>query len=776
MSDGPFSPLPYPGLASPALPASSSLEARVEEAEVEPGFVEVDPRFAARLTTAHDRWLELEAHETPHGAETLTRDLPNVGEQALQHLDERGVARVGSPVRPGTILVGMVSPRGAAPLTPEEKLLRAIFGEAMGDMVDRSLRSPACCSGEVAAVEVDAGHARVRVSWTRPLEVGDMLELDGQLTVVSAIRPLSADLACRGGPSRVLVRKHSPARDALEARCIGPYDPATHQPAEGRDVWGGQRIGVELAAALSARAPWTAWELFTIKSDSVTGRTRAHESLVKQENPGHDYLAAPDPGAPAPPGAGGIFDFFEKPKRDEQPEGVTQLVACLRALGLGLCIEPGRVSAEVLPGKRLRDEAHGRVERGGLLSQKIFGPLRDYECECGKYKRMKHRGIVCEACGVEVVQSKVRRQRCGFIELAAPCPSPLTGDPLDVIAVLPAGLREGESPLADAYEDVLAARDAARTRQAVERLFALLRDQVNALWRERVLDKAVDYSGRAHLTVDPSLTAGTCRAPRAMLAELFRPLIYGVLEAHGFVTTIKSAKRMVDAGRPEAIRAAEAVSAGYPLLLASGARVVCRTPLPWDAPAIAVDAETVRKLKDRRVAVHLPITTQAALECSTLDLELAAHSPMPRSGWLSAARDASDFVAHVLDAARQGSRDTPADPLLRSALGHPPPPPDPAALDALEAEWRQRRSSFSLQDEAAAGPARPPEAVSRPLEELELSVATANALAKLGFVTVGDLCRRTESDLLRTKGFGRKQLREVKELLAELGLSLGMRV
>ena len=61
-----------------------------------------------------------------------------------------------------------------------------------------------------------------------------------------------------------------------------------------------------------------------------------------------------------------------------------------------------------------------KPERDGLFCARIFGPIKDYECLCGKYKRMKYRGIVCEKCGVEVIQSKVRRERMGHIELAAP--------------------------------------------------------------------------------------------------------------------------------------------------------------------------------------------------------------------------------------------------------------------------------------------------------------------------------------------------------------------
>ena len=62
-----------------------------------------------------------------------------------------------------------------------------------------------------------------------------------------------------------------------------------------------------------------------------------------------------------------------------------------------------------------------KPERDGLFCAKIFGPISDYECLCGKYKRLKHRGVVCEKCGVEVIQSKVRRERMAHIELATPC-------------------------------------------------------------------------------------------------------------------------------------------------------------------------------------------------------------------------------------------------------------------------------------------------------------------------------------------------------------------
>ena len=107
-----------------------------------------------------------------------------------------------------------------------------------------------------------------------------------------------------------------------------------------------------------------------------------------------------------------IFSFFEKPKDP-------------------LSFSAIRIS--LASPEKIREWSHGEVkkpetinyrtfkpERDGLFCAKIFGPVKDYECNCGKYKRMKHRGVVCEKCGVEVIQSKVRRERLGHITLATP--------------------------------------------------------------------------------------------------------------------------------------------------------------------------------------------------------------------------------------------------------------------------------------------------------------------------------------------------------------------
>ena len=97
------------------------------------------------------------ARDTKLGPEEITRDIPNVGEEALKNLDEAGIVYIGAEVKPGDILVGKITPKGESPMTPEEKLLRAIFGEKASDVRDTSLRLPPGVSGTVVEVRVFNG-------------------------------------------------------------------------------------------------------------------------------------------------------------------------------------------------------------------------------------------------------------------------------------------------------------------------------------------------------------------------------------------------------------------------------------------------------------------------------------------------------------------------------------------------------------------------------------------------------------------------------------------
>jgi DNA-directed RNA polymerase subunit beta len=106
------------------------------------------------FTSIHIEEFEVSARDTKLGQEEITRDIPNVGEEALKNLDEAGIVYIGAEVKPGDILVGKVTPKGESPMTPEEKLLRAIFGEKASDVRDTSLRLPPGVSGTIVEVRV----------------------------------------------------------------------------------------------------------------------------------------------------------------------------------------------------------------------------------------------------------------------------------------------------------------------------------------------------------------------------------------------------------------------------------------------------------------------------------------------------------------------------------------------------------------------------------------------------------------------------------------------
>jgi DNA-directed RNA polymerase subunit beta len=110
------------------------------------------------FTSIHIEEFEVMARDTKLGPEDITRDIPNVGEEALRNLDEAGIVYVGAEIEPGDILVGKITPKGESPMTPEEKLLRAIFGEKASDVRDTSLRLPPGVAGTVVEVRVFNRH------------------------------------------------------------------------------------------------------------------------------------------------------------------------------------------------------------------------------------------------------------------------------------------------------------------------------------------------------------------------------------------------------------------------------------------------------------------------------------------------------------------------------------------------------------------------------------------------------------------------------------------
>jgi DNA-directed RNA polymerase subunit beta len=155
------------------------------------------------LTSIHIEEHEIDARDTKLGAEEITRDIPNVSEEVLADLDERGIIRIGAEVQPGDILVGKVTPKGETELTPEERLLRAIFGEKAREVRDTSLKVPHGEGGKVIDVRVfsrEDGHelppgvnqlVRVYIGQKRKISEGDKLAgRHGNKGVISKILPI----------------------------------------------------------------------------------------------------------------------------------------------------------------------------------------------------------------------------------------------------------------------------------------------------------------------------------------------------------------------------------------------------------------------------------------------------------------------------------------------------------------------------------------------------------------------------------------------------------
>lgn len=129
------------------------------------------------FTSIHIEMFDVEARDTKLGKEEITRDIPNVGEEALRNLDESGIIRIGAEVKPGDILVGKITPKGETQLTPEEKLLRAIFGEKAGDVKDTSLVVPPGIEGIVIDVRIFSRKGFERDERLRYIENDDMNRL-----------------------------------------------------------------------------------------------------------------------------------------------------------------------------------------------------------------------------------------------------------------------------------------------------------------------------------------------------------------------------------------------------------------------------------------------------------------------------------------------------------------------------------------------------------------------------------------------------------------------
>src|SRR2546429_7244 len=355
-----------------------------------------------------------------------------------------------------------------------------------------------------------------------------------------------------------------------------------------------------------------------------------------------------------------------------------------------------------------------KPERDGLFCARIFGPIKDYECLCGKYKRMKYRGIICEKCGVEVTLSKVRRDRMGHIELASPVAHIwfLKSLPSRIGLLLDMTLKDlerilyfenyvviepGLTPLklhqllgeeeymkaqdeygedqftaaigAEALRTMLSAidladekvklRDELRAPDIIVRNEKrMLQEAVDALFdngrrgrvitgankrplkslsdmlkgkqgrfRQNLLGKRVDYSGRSVIVVGPELKLHQCGLPKKMALELFKPFIYSKLELYGLASTIKAAKRMVEKERPEVWDILEEVIREHPVLL-NRAPTLHRVSIQG-FEAVLIEGEAIQlhplvctafnaDFGGDQMAVHVPLSLEAQLEAREL--------------------------------------------------------------------------------------------------------------------------------------------------------------
>ena len=204
--------------------------------------------------------------------------------------------------------------------------------------------------------------------------------------------------------------------DKAHMRSIGPYSLITQQPLGGKAQFGGQRFGeMEVWALEGYGARHTLQEMLTIKSDDVLGRAAAYESIIRSEQ-------IKEPNIPASFNV--LVNELKSLGFNIQPlyESENDRKDSFSALKIGVASAEDILKwshGEVIKPETINYRTQ-RPEKDGLFSERIFGPTKDYECYCGKYRRIRYKGVVCDKCGVEVTRAAVRRERIGHIALAAP--------------------------------------------------------------------------------------------------------------------------------------------------------------------------------------------------------------------------------------------------------------------------------------------------------------------------------------------------------------------
>ena len=248
------------------------------------------------FTSIHIEEFEVMARDTKLGQEEITRDIPNVGEEALRNLDEAGIVYIGAEVNPGDILVGKVTPKGESPMTPEEKLLRAIFGEKASDVRDTSLRLPPGVTGTVVDVRVFSRRGVDKDERAMAIERAEIERLAKDRDDEKAIQERSFLNRLR---EKLLGRKAAGGFKGLKAGTPITEEVLAEHP---RGAW--RHIGVQDDAVMA--------EIETLKReyDAAVGRLQARfDSKVEKLQRGDEL----------PPGVMKMVKVFIAVKRKLQP-------------------------------------------------------------------------------------------------------------------------------------------------------------------------------------------------------------------------------------------------------------------------------------------------------------------------------------------------------------------------------------------------------------------------------------------------------------------------
>ena len=346
------------------------------------------------FTSIHIEEFEVMARDTKLGQEEITRDIPNVGEEALKNLDEAGIVYIGAEVRPGDILVGKVTPKGESPMTPEEKLLRAIFGEKASDVRDTSMRLPPGVAGTIVEVRVFSRRG---------------VEKDERALAIerSEIEKLAKD---RDDERRILERSFNAGMKNLllgQTTVSGPS---------------GMGSGQEIDESLLSQFTPGQWRQITIANDDTMSEVEAmrrqfEESITNLQARFNDKVDKLQRGDELPPGVMKMVKVFVAVKRKLQPgdkmagrhgnKGVISRIMPMEDMPyledgtpVDIVLNPLGVPSRMNVGQIL--ETHlGWASRG--LGQQISGMLEDIKFDHTTEKLREYLTEVYNSSGIQEV-------------------------------------------------------------------------------------------------------------------------------------------------------------------------------------------------------------------------------------------------------------------------------------------------------------------------------------------------------------------------------------